>query len=308
MDRSLRPRPASVRSAAADLAICPGVAERLAAATGRGAVVCAPAGYGKSTQVRLWAERDGRPVAWIDLESSHNDPGLLLSDLAEALIGATDVDARVLPRVAKTRTQASTKVALALGRAIERTVTPFVLVLDDVHLLEETSALDLIDAIVNHVPQWSTVVLVGRGRPMLPLARLRALRGLVDVGSIDLALDVDRAAAGARRAGGDARRRTARAARGRHRRVGGGDPHGRGGRWRGGRRGGRGAGRRRRSRSGDRRLRPRGVAPRRVWRRCRLPHAGERHSNISTRRCATGCSVDPTQENGSTDCTGAAVR
>lgn len=177
-----------------DVVVRPRVIERLAAATGRDAVVCAPAGYGKTTQVSVWAERDGRPVAWIDLEACDNDPAMLLPVLMEALRSVTDIESRELPGVVMSRTQVSTRVAPAFGRAVARTTMPFVLVLDDIHALDEAASLDLVDAVVGHVPPWSTVVLVGRGMPMLPIARLRVLSGVVDVGSVELALDA--AAAG----------------------------------------------------------------------------------------------------------------
>lgn len=177
-----------------DVVVRPRVAERLTAATGRDAVVCAPAGYGKTTQVSVWAECDGRPVAWIDLEACDNDPAMLLPLLVEALRGVTDIELSGLPGVVMSRTQVSTRVAPVLGRAVARTTVPFVLVLDDIHVIDEAASLDLIDVVAGHLPPQSTMVLVGRGVPMLPMARLRVLSGVVDVGSADLALDVDAAA------------------------------------------------------------------------------------------------------------------
>ena len=55
------------------------VGERLAQAAGRVVVVCAPGGYGKSSQVAGWAAGDGRPAAWVDLERVDNDPVVLLA-------------------------------------------------------------------------------------------------------------------------------------------------------------------------------------------------------------------------------------
>ncbi|HEV2931286.1 MAG TPA: hypothetical protein VGW74_21600 [Propionibacteriaceae bacterium] len=44
--------------------------------------VVAPAGYGKTTLLAQWAERTGRPVAWVAVDQHDNDPVVLLSDLA----------------------------------------------------------------------------------------------------------------------------------------------------------------------------------------------------------------------------------
>src|SRR5262245_48907770 len=37
-------------------------------------IVCAPAGYGKSTLVAQWLEEVAIPSAWVTLEASDNDP------------------------------------------------------------------------------------------------------------------------------------------------------------------------------------------------------------------------------------------
>src|SRR5512138_1317053 len=36
-------------------------------------LVSAPAGYGKTTTIRMWVEKAGYPVAWVSLEKSDND-------------------------------------------------------------------------------------------------------------------------------------------------------------------------------------------------------------------------------------------
>jgi len=36
-------------------------------------LVSAPAGYGKTTTIRMWVEEAGYPVAWVTLENSDND-------------------------------------------------------------------------------------------------------------------------------------------------------------------------------------------------------------------------------------------
>ena len=53
----------------------PRLAERLDEATRRGLVlVCAPAGYGKTSLLASWARHCKEPVAWLSLDASDNDP------------------------------------------------------------------------------------------------------------------------------------------------------------------------------------------------------------------------------------------
>ena len=48
-------------------------------------LVSAPAGYGKTTTVRMWAEEVGYPVAWLTLEKSDNDLKQFLTYFLTAL-------------------------------------------------------------------------------------------------------------------------------------------------------------------------------------------------------------------------------
>src|SRR6185437_11727380 len=47
--------------------------------------VVAPPGYGKTTLLSQWAERDGQAFAWVSVDEADNDPKVLLSYVAEAL-------------------------------------------------------------------------------------------------------------------------------------------------------------------------------------------------------------------------------
>ena len=58
-----------------DLVPRPRLAERLDEGLARGlALVCAPAGYGKTVLLADWARRGPLPVAWLSLDAGDNDP------------------------------------------------------------------------------------------------------------------------------------------------------------------------------------------------------------------------------------------
>ena len=59
--------------------------------------VVAPAGYGKTTLLSQWAERNGQAFAWVSLDERDNDPKVLLTYVAEALDA---VELRLLPMLA----------------------------------------------------------------------------------------------------------------------------------------------------------------------------------------------------------------
>src|SRR4029079_13746563 len=48
-------------------------------------LVSAPAGYGKTTTIRMWVKQTGHPVAWVTLEKTDNDLGQFLTYVLTAL-------------------------------------------------------------------------------------------------------------------------------------------------------------------------------------------------------------------------------
>ena len=48
-------------------------------------LLSAPSGYGKSVLLEQWAEEDPRPFTSIILGDLHNDPGMLVASIVEAL-------------------------------------------------------------------------------------------------------------------------------------------------------------------------------------------------------------------------------
>jgi len=67
--------------------------ERLAQDDGCPVVsVVAPSGYGKTTVLSQWAERNGQSFAWVSVDERDNDPKVLLSYVAEALDAVEPID------------------------------------------------------------------------------------------------------------------------------------------------------------------------------------------------------------------------
>jgi LuxR family maltose regulon positive regulatory protein len=147
----------------------------------------APAGYGKTTVLAEWAERDGRPFAWIGLRREHDDVGRLLSSIAVALEEIEPVGGEVLARSAR-RGQGAELFTQHLARSLAAR-RPFVLVLDDAHLLEAPAAFRALEVLVEHMPPGSQLALASRTEPEgFPVGRLRTHRRLVELRTRDLAM------------------------------------------------------------------------------------------------------------------------
>lgn len=157
--------------------------------------VVAPAGYGKTTVLSQWAERDSRPFAWVSVDDRDNDPKVLLSYVARALDRVEPVGERVFDALASPSSSVPGSVVPRLGAALALMTSPVVLVLDDVHLLRNSECRAALSVLAEHVPAGSRLVLAGRDAPPLRIARLRAEGRIAEVGQADLALTRAEAAA-----------------------------------------------------------------------------------------------------------------
>jgi LuxR family maltose regulon positive regulatory protein len=154
-------------------------------------VVCVSAGpgWGKTTLLAQWAARARRPFAWVGVDETDNDPIVLLTYVAVALDRVAPLDGSVFGALASPGVSVEATVVPRLGAALAAMGRPVVLVLDDLHVLENPVCLDAIAALTRHVPAGSQMALSARGRPALPLDALRA-RGLVlEIGPRDLRMD-----------------------------------------------------------------------------------------------------------------------
>jgi LuxR family maltose regulon positive regulatory protein len=151
-------------------------------------LVCAPAGYGKSTLAAQWSDVDPRPSCWVRLDHGDNNPVVLLARLVAALERTGPVGAELLAELSRP-TPRIDEVVLPLLAAALGECDPFVMVLDDVHVVTATKSRAILEFLVDQVPPGSQLVLVARGDPPVPLGRLRADGEVVEIGAADLALD-----------------------------------------------------------------------------------------------------------------------
>lgn len=151
-------------------------------------LVCAPAGFGKSTTVRQWLEHRSEPTFWIDLSPDDNDPFRLWSRIVDESIRETGRGVRA--RVALGGTAGSVRPAIErLAEDFAATGTPICLVLDDFHLIEDPDCVRSIELAIDLFSSQAQLVLISRNVPSLPLQRYEGRGQLLRVGVSDLAFD-----------------------------------------------------------------------------------------------------------------------
>jgi len=146
----------------------------------------APAGYAKTTTLKLWDRADPRPFAWVSCRPRHSDPAVFAEAVVAAVEGIAAIDPSVLMALAAPSPDLSV-VAGRLGAEIAR-IEPFVLVLDDTHLVCSDDSWFVILSLLDALPPGSQVAIATRRRPDLPLGSLRAHGELVELGMTELAL------------------------------------------------------------------------------------------------------------------------
>ena len=157
------------------------IARLNAGRNGKLALVSAPAGYGKTTLVAEWlAQCDPAALkaAWLSLDENDNDPVRFLAHLIAAL---RQIDPRLggatLSMLQAPQPPPPEAVITALINDIASLPTPFVLILDDYHVIRELGIHQQLDFLVEHQPPQIHLVIITREDPLLascPSAGARA--------------------------------------------------------------------------------------------------------------------------------------
>src|SRR6266511_772292 len=170
----------------------PRLIERLDEGLARGLLlVCAPAGFGKTSLLADWARRSGLPVAWLSLDEGDNDPARFLRHVVAALDRARPGIAEQVAPLLGPPAPASFEglvTALINQLATQPDGGEVVLVLDDYHLIDAPPVHASLGFLLEHLPPGLHLVLTSRVDPPFGLERLRARGQLAELQLAGLSL------------------------------------------------------------------------------------------------------------------------
>ena len=151
-------------------------------------LVSAPAGFGKTTCISDWLNSlEAWPAAWLSLDAADNDPGRFFAYFVAGLqTVAVDFGQALAAVLQAGQLPPPDALSASLINEMLTIEERFLLVLDDFHLLQEPSVLQVLDTIVANLPPALHLVLITREDPPLPLARLRANNQLTEIRARDL--------------------------------------------------------------------------------------------------------------------------
>ncbi len=173
------------------------------------ALVCAPAGYGKTTLVIEWLLQVPSEIppgvgtspgespaywkrAWLSLDEEDDDPLRFLAYFVAAIRTVyPSTGAALLPLLEGSQPPPLETLVSLLVYDLVELPTPLILVLDDVHLLQSEYIQRFLRRLVDHLPPALHLVLVTRQEPFLPLGRLRSRSLITELRTGDLRFDLE---------------------------------------------------------------------------------------------------------------------
>ena len=150
-------------------------------------LVSAPAGYGKTTLVTAWLRQlEGAEICWLSLDENDSDPQHFFRYLAAAVRPLPDVQSQLPPLLQSNQPIPAKTLIKAFTHDVIPVAKPFVLVLDDYHVLDSAEIENALATLLDLMPPQMTLVLTSRSDPGFPISRLRARGELVELRADDL--------------------------------------------------------------------------------------------------------------------------
>ncbi len=163
-------------------------------------LLCAPAGYGKTTLLADWARsliEGGTGVIWYALDAGDDDPisfnCYLVSSLIQTLGPLPELTQ--LAQLLRTSPAVEMKYVISIFlNAFLSSEQNYVFVFDDYHLINSPIIHEALAYMIEYLPENLRIAISSRMDPALPLARMRARGQLCEIRLTDLQFTMDETA------------------------------------------------------------------------------------------------------------------
>lgn len=155
-----------------------------------------PAGFGKTTLLSEFATDLQRPLAWISLDEADNDPVRFWTYLLTACQSIQpEIGESALGLLQSTQQLPDETIATSLINDLVRLDTELIIVLDDYHIIQNSTIHSALAFLLDHLPEKLHLVVSTRVDPPWPLPRFRARDQLIEIRAADLRFTSDETAA-----------------------------------------------------------------------------------------------------------------
>ncbi len=152
-------------------------------------VLCAPAGYGKTTLLSEWVhqKKDQSCISWYSIDEDDNDPARFFFYIMVAIGDKNQGDEfhhqefLLLPHISAFKIMVDN-----ILNQIAQSDTPRILVFDDYHLIHDQEIHSTISYMLDHLPPKIQIVLSMRSEPPLSIAKLAARAQVTEIRGDDL--------------------------------------------------------------------------------------------------------------------------
>jgi LuxR family maltose regulon positive regulatory protein len=148
-------------------------------------LVSAPAGYGKTTLISGWLSRLDYRYTWLSMDEYDNDPSKFITYLLAAVrkvnkeFGTMIEDLMAAPKLPGAKTA-----GLYLIRELEQLQEPFILVLDDYHVINNDYINEMVQKLLDSM--LLRLIIITRQEPSLSFSRWRVEDRITELNSTDL--------------------------------------------------------------------------------------------------------------------------
>jgi LuxR family maltose regulon positive regulatory protein len=150
-------------------------------------MISATAGFGKTTLIGSWIERNGISAAWLSLDAEDNNPAQFIAYLIAALRNVEpSIGSAVELSLQSTPLPSMTSLLTPLINELAKLTGQHLLVLEDYHLIENDAIHEGIQFLLEHLPSSIRLVIATRVDPPIPLSRLRVGGELLEIRAADL--------------------------------------------------------------------------------------------------------------------------
>jgi len=159
-------------------------------------IICAPAGFGKTTLLSEWVGSCGTPIAWLSLDKGDNDLARFLAYIVAAI---QTIEPSICETVlAMTQAPQVPPIEFLLTEMINEVAgisQDFVLILDDYHVIDDQAIQSALAFLIAYLPPKMHLIIASRSDPFLPLSRLRADGQMTELRTDDLRFSTQEAVA-----------------------------------------------------------------------------------------------------------------
>jgi len=150
-------------------------------------LVCAGAGFGKSTLVSGWLKKSAYSFAWVSLQEDHAEPRNFFAHLIAAVQQVEPgFGEGILPLLQISPLPPIHYLSVELKNELGKLPSPFVLVLDDLHLINTASVFEFLQVLLEPPLKSLHLCIISRKRPSFRLSKLWSRGEISEIGSDQL--------------------------------------------------------------------------------------------------------------------------